>query len=84
MSRAQNTSSPSLENLLSNVVKNTDLINPRSKAITLEAYQRYIEYLDEILENPPSFDESVIVKVEGKAIKFPNSEALAEFLMEMK
>lgn len=84
MSRVQNTSNQSLENLLSNVVKNTDLTNPRSKAVTVEAYQRYIEYIDEILENPPSFDESVIVKVEGKSIKFPNSEALAEFLMEMK
>jgi len=84
MSHVQNTSNLSLESLLNEVIKRTDVSSPRSKAITVEAYQRYAEYIDEILENPLSFDSSVIVKVNGRTIKFPNPTALAEFLAEMK
>lgn len=85
MSHAPQISNPSLENLLNNVLKNTDIENPRSRAISIEAYQRYIEFLTEAADNTPvSFDTSVTIKVDGKTIRFPNEQSMADFLMELK
>lgn len=85
MSHAPQISNPSLENLLNNVLKNTDIENPRSHAISIEAYQRYIEFLTEAADNTPvSFDTSVTIKVDGKTIRFPNEQSMADFLMELK
>ncbi len=84
MSHAPQISNPSLENLLNNVLKNTDIENPRSRAISIEAYQRYIEFLTEAADTPVSFDTSVTIKVDGKTIRFPNEQSMADFLMELK
>lgn len=84
MSRVPQISNPSLENLLNNVLKNTDIENPRSRAISIEAYQRYIEFLTEAADTPVSFDTSVTIKVDGKTIRFPNEQSMADFLMELK
>jgi hypothetical protein len=66
-------------------LKNTDIENPRSRAISIEAYQRYIEFLTEAADNTPvSFDTSVTIKVDGKTIRFPNEQSMADFLMELK
>lgn len=84
MSHAPQISNPSLENLLNNVLKNTDIENPRSRAISIEAYQRYIEFLTEAADTQVSFDTSVTIKVDGKTIRFPNEQSMADFLMELK
>lgn len=84
MSHAPQISNPLLENLLNNVLKNTDIENPRSRAISIEAYQRYIEFLTEAADTPVSFDTSVTIKVDGKTIRFPNEQSMADFLMELK
>lgn len=83
MSHVQKTSSPSLENLLSNVLENTDVEDSRSRAVAVEAHQRYIEYLQEVIDTPVSFDTSVTIKVDGKTIRFKNEKAMADFLMEL-
>lgn len=83
MSHAPNTSSQFLENLLSNVLKNTDVNSPRSRAVSIEAYQRYIEYLEDAIDAPASFDTSVTIRAHGKTIKFPNEKAMADFLAEL-
>lgn len=83
MSPVPNTSSPSLESLLNNVLKNMDIDNPRSRAVSIEAYQRYIEFLEDAMDTPASFDTSVTIKVHGKTLKFPNEQAMADFLEEL-
>ena len=83
MSRVPQTLSPSLENLLNNVLENTDIDNPRSRAMSIEAYQRYIEFVEEAMDAPVSFDASVTIKIDGKTFRFPNEQTMADFLMEL-
>lgn len=83
MSRVPPTSSPPLESLLNNVLRHTDIENPRSRAISIEAYQRYIEFLEEAQDTPVSFDTSVTIKMYGVTMKFPDDKAMADFLMEL-
>ncbi len=83
MSRVPQPSSLSLENLLNNVARATDLDDPRSRAVLIEAYQRYTEYLDEVKDIPVRWDTSVTIKVGGKTLRFPNMEVMADFLAEL-
>lgn len=84
MSHAPITSSdPTLESLLNEVVKNTNLNDPRSRAMTIEAYQRYGEYLDELKDTPVKWDTSVTIRINSKTLRFPNMQAMADFLMEL-
>jgi len=56
--------------------------NPTDKniAIAAEATQRYVEYLDDLLDADLTVDESVIVEVEGKKIKFKSAEAMSAWI----
>lgn len=83
MSRVPPTSSPPLESLLNNVLRHTDIENPRSRAISIEAYQRYIEFLEEAQDTPVSFDTGVTIKMDGITMRFPDDKAMADFLMEL-
>jgi hypothetical protein len=85
MSHAQIASNvPILERLLDDVMDCVDLGNPRSRAIAIEANQRYIEYLDELRDVILStcLDESVTIKIDGKSIRFETVNKLANFLAE--
>lgn len=83
MSRVPQPSSLSLENLLNEVVRNINIDDPRSRAIAIEAYQRYVEYLDEVKDTPMVWDTGVTIRICGKTFRFPNEQAMADFLMEL-
>jgi len=56
--------------------------NPTDKnlAFAVEVCQRWDEYLDGLLDADLTVDESVIVEVEGKKIKFKSAEAMSAWI----
>lgn len=56
--------------------------DPKAVAVALEANQRWIEHLDELLDNLPEIkpETAVVVKVNGTTIKFKNAEDMAAWI----
>lgn len=52
-------------------------------ALLIEGYQRYIEYLDALLDKPSLVDEQcLIVSLDGQIVRFGNLEKLSNWLAE--
>jgi hypothetical protein len=58
-------------------------LSARTLALAVECNQRYLEYLDGLLDNINSIDFSVTVQTDGKRIKFKNIDAMAEWMAEV-
>lgn len=81
MSQIQTPSHVSAESILKDMRRNMQDADGKTLAVIMEAHQVYLDHLDFAQENI-HFDTSVVVEVEGKRIRFPNEQALADFLAE--
>lgn len=54
----------------------------RDVARSFEISQRYLDYLDEILDSDLTIDTGVTVGVDGSAIRFQNADQMADWIAE--
>jgi hypothetical protein len=67
------------------IVKNvlmSESPSTREIAVSIEANQSYMDYLDWLKDNIPPQDGSVTIEVDGKRIKFQSVENFSEWLAE--
>jgi predicted RNA-binding protein Jag len=57
-------------------------LSERALAIAVECNQRYIEYLDDLLDTI-HVNSNVTVYVDGKKIKFQNADSMAAWIAEV-
>jgi hypothetical protein len=71
-----------IENTVREARKLARHTNIKGLAVAAEIEQRYIEYLDALLDSDLSMGESVIVKLDGKTIKFNNIEDVSKWITQ--
>ena len=54
----------------------------RDVAVSFEHVQRYLDLLDEILESDLSACVGVTVGIDGEAVRFPNVDRMADWIVE--
>lgn len=57
-------------------------LTPQAHLAAVDAYARYVHYLDFLAKSVAVPPTAIIVKVEGVKIKMPSVDALADWLVE--
>ena len=70
-------------NALVEAMNDTGKPDPRVLAVAREANQRYMEYLDALLDNI-CISTAVTVRVDGQTIQFENIEQVAQWITSTK
>jgi len=72
--------------VMNGIVAKLNEIGEASERIVAEAAecnQRYLEYLDALLDNAKKIENGVIVSVSGQKIKFKDADTMASWLAEV-
>jgi len=70
-----------INSIVENMGENGEL-SERALAIAIECNQRYIEYLDDLLDSV-HVSGDITVSVDGKKIKFQNANSMAAWITEV-